>query len=165
MGCSDLKKLMWVVPVAGVLAAMPASAQVAVEDIKVQFLLEQSGRLSDNISATKTLFKNAVLAGGGAGEPADALLVTLVFTGAKNTRASDKIARDMASVTVTQTTKLGPKILLKRAFAGFQFGETGRAYKAFSLENATCAPLEVSVKIGKSQKTAKLDFECDLPKN
>ncbi len=146
-------------------AASPAAAQVVADEIKVQFLLEQTGKLSDNIAGAKTPFKNAVLAGGGAGEPADALLVTLGFAGAKNTRASDKIARDVAAVTVTQTTKAGPKILLKRAFAGFQFSDTGKAYKAFSLENATCAPLEITVKVGKTQKTTTINFECELPKS
>jgi hypothetical protein len=145
--------------------ASPAAAQVVADEIKVQFLLEQTGKLSDNIAGAKAPFKNAVLAGGGAGEPADALLITLGFTGAKNTRASDKIARDVAAVTVTQTTKAGPKILLKRAFAGFQFSDMGKAYKAFSLENATCAPLEITVKVGKTQKTTAIDFECELPKS
>jgi hypothetical protein len=63
-------------------------------------------------------------------------------------------------VTVTQKSKQGPKVLLRRAYGGFLFGETGRIHKAFYLDNATCAPLEVDVKLARSRKTVKVDFTC-----
>jgi hypothetical protein len=139
---------------------IPASAQVAVEDIRMQLFLERSGKLSDNIVGTKKNFRNTVIGEGDAGEPAEAILVTLLITGPKNAKSSDKIARDLASVTVTQASKQGPKVLLRRAYGGFLFGEDGKAHKAFMLDNATCAPLEVDVKLGRSRKTAKIDFTC-----
>jgi hypothetical protein len=140
--------------------AAVATAPVAVEDIRVQLFLERSGRLSDNIVGAKKSFRNTVIGEGDAGEPAESVLVTLVITGPKNKTSSDKIARDLASVTVTQASKQGPKVLLRRAYGGFLFGEQGRVHKAFFLDNATCAPLEVDVKLGKTRKTVKVDFSC-----
>jgi len=138
----------------------PAFAQVTVEGIQAQLFLERSGRLSDNLVGAKKSLHNTVIGEGDAGEPADAVLVTLAFSGAKNSKSSDKIARDLASVTVRQKTKTGEKILLRRVYGGFLFGESGRIHKAFLLDSATCAPLEIEVKIGRSSKTAKLDFSC-----
>ncbi len=141
-------------------AAGPAAAQVAIADIRMQLFLERSGTFSDNLVGAKKALHNTIIGEGDAGEPADAVLVTLAFTGAKNSRSSDKIARDLAAITVRQKTKTGEKILLKRVYGGFLFGESGRAHKAFLLDNATCAALEVEVKVGRSTRTAKLDFTC-----
>jgi hypothetical protein len=142
----------------------PVAAQgapsVAVEDVRVQLFLERSGKLSDNIVGSKKAYHNTVIGEGDAGEPAESVLVTLVITGPKNAKSSDKIARDLASVTVTQQSKQGPKVLLRRAYGGFLFGEQGRVHKAFFVDNATCAPLEIDVKLGRSRKTAKVDFTC-----
>jgi hypothetical protein len=137
-----------------------ASAQVAVDDIKIQLFLERSGTLSENIVGSKKTYANTPLGEGDAGEPADAVVVTLIFSGAKNAVSSDKIARDVASITVTQAAKTGPKILLRRAYGGFRFGESGKIHKAFTLDNATCAPLEVDVKVGKTRKNVKVPFSC-----
>ena len=142
------------------LAAPDAVAQVAVAEIRAQLFLERSGRLSDNLVGAGKALRNTVIGEGEAGEPADAVLVTLVFTGARNTKSSDKIARDLASVTVKQKTKTGEKIALSRVYGGFLFGESGRIHKAFLLDNATCAPLDIEVKVGRSSKTARIDFTC-----
>ncbi len=138
-----------------------AGAQVAVDDVRIQIFGERSGSFSENLVGSRKVLKNTVRGEGDAGEPAEQVLVTLVFTGPKNSRSSDKIARDLASVTVTQSAKTGPRTLLKRAYGGFQFGESGRYHKAFMLDNATCAPLEVEVRLGRSRRTVKVDFTCD----
>jgi hypothetical protein len=138
-----------------------AAAQVIAQEVRMQLFLEKSGSFSENIVGLRKIFENVVTGGSESGEPADAVLVTLVFTGPKNTRSSDKIARDMANITVTQSAKTGPRVLLKRAYGGFQFSGDGRAYRAFLLDGATCAPLEVDVRVGRSRKTAKVDFRCD----
>ncbi|MCX7339612.1 MAG: hypothetical protein NT037_03675 [Hyphomicrobiales bacterium] len=44
-------------------------------------------------------------------------------------------------------------MLRKRACGGFQFGDDGRSHKTFVLENATCAPLEVDVRLGRSRRS------------
>lgn len=138
------------------------SGPISVQDVKVQLFLERSGTLSESIVGSKKKFFNTVIGQGDAGEPADAVMVTLVFQGTKNTKGSDKLARDLAQVKVTQTTKAGNRILLNRVYGGFLFGESGLAHKAFILDNATCAPLEVEAKIGKTRKLVKIDFDCDL---
>lgn len=139
--------------------ATPAMAQVAIEDIKIQLFQEKSGTFSGNIADGKKAFVNTPTGEGGTGEPADSILITLTFTGSRNTVSSEKIARDVASVSVTQMTKSGPKIS-RKAYAGFRFDENGHSYKAFSMDGATCLPLEVEVKVGKSRKSAKVDFSC-----
>jgi len=63
-------------------------------------------------------------------------------------------------VTVTQTAKTGQRILLKRAYGGFLFGADGKAHKAFLLDAATCAPIEIETKVGRSRKVAKVAFSC-----
>lgn len=149
-----------VVAAASLAHATSASAQVAVDEVRIQLFLERSGTLSENIVGSKKTYANTPLGEGDAGEPADAVVVTLVFSGARNAVSSDKIARDVASITVTQTARTGPKILLRRAYGGFRFGETGKIHKAFTLDNATCAPLEVDVKVGRTRKTVKVPFSC-----
>lgn len=142
-------------------AEAPTSGPIALQDLKVQLFLERTGTLSENIVGSRKKFHNTMLGQGDAGEPADAVLVTLVFEGTKNTRGSDKLARDLAQVKVTQTTPAGQRILLNRVYGGFLFGDNGLAHKAFLIDNATCAPLEVEAKIGRTRKTAKIEFSCE----
>ena len=140
-----------------------ARAQVAIAEIRAQLFLERSGKLSEDIVPADKSLRDTLTGEGEIGDPADAVLVTLVMTGPKNTKSSTKIARDLVVVTVKQKTKTGEKILLSRPFGGFLFGETGRIHKAFLVDNATCAPLSIEVRVGKSTKNAKLDFACKEP--
>lgn len=137
-----------------------AQAQVAVDDIRIQFFAERTGTWSENIVGVRKNFTNTPRGEGDAGEPAEQVLVTLVFTGPKNSRSSDKVARDLANVTVTQQAKTGPRTLLRRAYGGFSFGESGRYHKVFMLDNATCAPLEVDVRLGRSRRAVNVNFNC-----
>lgn len=136
-----------------------AGPPVAVKDIRMQLFLEKSGTWSENIVGAKKSFHNTVIGEGDAGEPASSVLVTIEVSGPPNGTASTALARDMANVTVTQETKSGAKRQL-RAVSGFRFNEKGLAYRAFVVENGTCAPLEVEVKLGRSRKVAKVDFKC-----
>lgn len=146
------------------LVAFPVLAQdVSITGVKAQAFLERSGRLSDDLVAAKKPFKNLVRPDGDLGEPANALLVTLVFAGPKNSEGSKKIARDLAQVTVKQTSGDVTKTLLYRAFGGFSFGAEGQAHRAFMLDDATCAPLEIEVKVGRTQKVQSLELACDAP--
>ena len=77
-----------------IVPAGAAMAQVAVAEIRAQIFLERSGKLSDNLIGANKALHNTVIGEGDAGEPAEAVLVTLIFTGAKNAKSSDKIARD-----------------------------------------------------------------------
>lgn len=137
-----------------------AQAQLAVEEIRLQAFGERSGAFTENLVGTRKKLVNSPKGEGELGEPAEQVLVTMVFSGPKNTRSSDKVARDLASVTVTQSAKTGQRTLLRRAYGGFVFGDNGRYHKAFMLDNATCAPLEVDVRLGRSRRTVKVDFNC-----
>jgi hypothetical protein len=143
-----------------ILSSHIANAQVTIEDIRIQVFKERVGQFSDNLVGQRAALLNTPRGEGALGDPAEQVLVTLQFNGPRNTRSSDKIARDLANVTVTQTAKTGPRVLLKRAYGGFAFGDNGRYHKAFMLDNATCAPLEIDVRIGRSRRTTKLDFAC-----
>lgn len=140
-----------------------AQAQVAIAEIRAQLVLERSGKLSDNLVGADRTFQDTLTGEGEIAEPADAVLITLVMTGPKNSKSSVKIARDLVVVTVRQKSKTGEKVLLSRPYGGFLFGETGRIHKAFLLDNATCAPLSIEVRVGKSSKNAKVDFACKEP--
>ena len=140
--------------------AARAAEPVRIEDIRVRLFLERSGKLSDDLVPAKKTLRNTPMGEGDAGEPASAVFVELVFMGPKNAAASKTLARDTAGVTATQTVKGVRKVVLTRAYGGFLFGEGGIAHRAFMLDGVTCAPLEIEVKVGKSRKAAKVDFEC-----
>lgn len=143
-------------PLAGVAALSGSSgaaqAQVVIDEIRAQLFLEHSGRLSENIVGTDRGFFNVVI-GGSIDEPASSVLVTLAFSALRKSSSP-------ARVTVRQKTKAGERLLFRRDYAGFLLGEDGRAYKTFLLENATCLPLVISVRAGRSSKTATLNFHC-----
>lgn len=141
-------------------AKIPTSGPITVKDLKAFLYLERSGKLSDNIVGSNKSFHNTVIGEGDAGEPADAVMISVTFEGTKNTRASDKVASALAQVKVSQDSKQGKKILLNRAYGGMLFGDNGLTHKAFMVENATCAPLEIEVKIGRSSKSATIPFRC-----
>ena len=135
------------------------AADVKISDIRAFLYLEQSGHWSDNIIDSKDVFSNTSTGGGAAKEPASNILVELVFTGDKN--SAPKFAS--AIVNITQSGKNGQKAKTTKAFGGFQFAEAGEVHKSVFLENATCMPLEIEVKAGKSVKTAMVEFSCEEP--
>lgn len=142
------------------LLCVPASAQVGVAEIRAQLFLEQSGGLSKNLVGSDAALHNTIIGGGDAGEPANSVLVTLVFTGPKNLRSSDTNAREFATVTVRQKLRAGDKLLLRRSFRGLLFGEEGRVQKPLLLHDVTCAPLEIEARAGGASKIARIDFHC-----
>ena len=140
-------------------AGAALAADVKVTDIKGYLFLERSGRLSANIFAAPGPFRNLSTVGGAEGEPASNMLLEFVFSGEKN--SAPKYAS--ALINITQSGKNGQKARTTRAFGGFVFGDSGEAHKSLFIENATCMPLEVEVKAGKSVKSVKVDFACDEP--
>lgn len=141
-------------------AKIPTSGAITIKDLQAQLFLEKSGKFSGNVIGSGKNFHNTVIGEGDAGEPADAVLITIVFEGTKNTRASDKVASALAQIKISQAGKQGKKILLNKAYGGMLFGDNGLAHKAIMVDNATCAPLEIEAKIGKSSKSATIEFNC-----
>ncbi|WP_342359442.1 hypothetical protein [Terrarubrum flagellatum] len=131
---------------------------ITIKNVKVQLFLEKTAHFSENIADSEKPFEN-VVRGESVSEPASGVLVTLEVAGPKNGQSNDKIARHMAQVNITRKYRAGPK-LEQRVFGGFRFNEQGVAYKAFMVDAATCAPLEIEARLGASKKTVKVEFSC-----
>src|SRR5271165_5618214 len=131
------------------------AAELKITDIKAYASLEHAGKLSDDLVGGDALV-DAPKGGAPGGDTATGLLVDFTFEGDKN--ASPKYAT--ATVDLTQTAHGGQQVVTHKAFTHFIFGADGVEHKAVFLENATCAPLAISVHAGKTEKAVKLDFSC-----
>ena len=124
------------------LAAGPAAAaELKIIDAKASLFWEHSGKLSENIVGAPA-FDNLAKGYGPDHETATGVLFDLTFAGDKN--ASPKYAT--ATVDITQSSRTGQQIV---------------THKAFLVENATCMPMVVDIRAGKTQKNVKLDFACN----
>jgi hypothetical protein len=131
------------------------AAELRIVDVKAFAFLEHAGKLSDDLVGGDALV-DAPKGGAPGGETATGVLVDFIFEGDKN--ASPKYAT--ATVDLTQTGRAGQQVVTHKAFTHFIFGADGVEHKAVFLENATCAPLAISVHAGKTEKSVKLDFSC-----
>lgn len=138
------------------LAAPASAADVKIGEIRAFIFLERSGTWSKNLVGSKEPLFNTLIGEGPAGEPASTVLIDIAVTGDKN--SAPKYAS--AIVNLIQSGKNGQRTTTKKGLVGFLFGESGVIHKPLFLENATCAPLEIEVKVGKAVKTAKIDFQC-----
>ena len=134
-----------------------AATEVRIVDIKAYTFLERAGRLSeDSIDAPPLV--NAPRGGAPDGDTATALLIDFTFEGDKD--ASPKDAS--ATVDLTQTNRAGEKIVTHKVFTDFRFGDDGTVHKAVFMDGATCMPLVIDVRAGKTTRSARLDFQCDI---
>ncbi len=131
------------------------AAELKIVDVKAYVFLERAGKFSDDLIGGETLI-DAPRGGAPGGDTATGLLLDFTFAGDRN--AAPKYAT--ATVDLTQTGRAGQKILTHKAFTNFIFGSDGLEHKAVFLEGATCMPLAIEVRAGKTRKSAKLDFEC-----
>jgi hypothetical protein len=139
----------------GALAGQALGADVKIVDVKAFLFLEREGKLSQDIVGAPP-FVNLPKGGGPNHDTATGILFDLTFAGDKN--SAPKYAT--ATVDVTQTGSAGQPIVTHKAFTNFIFGADGVEHKALFLEGATCMPLAIEVRAGKSEKTANLDFQC-----
>ncbi len=139
----------------GALAGQALGAEVRIAAMKAYLFLEHEGKLSEDIVGAPP-FANLPKGGGPDHETATGILFDLTFAGDKN--SAPKYAT--ATVDVTQSGRAGQQIVTHKAFTNFIFGADGVEHKAFFLEEATCMPLAIDVRAGKSEKKANLDFEC-----
>jgi hypothetical protein len=131
------------------------AAELKIVDVKAYVFLEHAGKFSEDLIGGGPL-TDAPKGGAPGGDTATGLLLDFTFAGDKN--AAPKYAT--ATVDLTQTGRAGQKILTHKAFTNFIFGSDGLEHKAVFLEGATCMPLAIEVRAGKTRKSAKLDFEC-----
>jgi hypothetical protein len=132
------------------------AADLKIVDVKAYAFLEHAGRLSDDLVNSGRSLVDAPKGGALGGDTATGLLLDFIFAGDKN--ASPKYAT--AIVDLTQTGHSGQPVVTHKAFTNFIFGPDGIEHKAVFLEAATCMPLAIVVHAGKTQKSAKLDFQC-----
>ncbi len=137
------------------LSGQALGAEVRIADVKAYLFLERAGKLSEDVVGAPP-FVNLPKGGGPNHETATGILVDLTFSGDKN--SAPKYAT--ATVDIIQSGRAGQRIVTHKAFTNFIFGADGVEHKAFFLEGATCMPLAIEVRAGKSEKTAKLDFQC-----
>jgi hypothetical protein len=138
--------------------ALPAgagAAEIKILDVKAFLYLEHAGKFSNDVLGGPA-FVNAPRGGAPGGDSATGVLIELTFAGEKN--GAPKYAT--ASVDLTQSGRNGQSVVTRKAFASFAFGPDGYQHKALLLDNATCMPLTIDVRAGKTRKTAKLDFQC-----
>jgi hypothetical protein len=132
------------------------AAQLRIVDVKAYAFLEHAGKLSDDLVSGGQSLVDAPKGGALGGDTATGLLIDFTFEGDKN--VSPKYAT--AIVDLTQTGRSGQPIITHRAFTNFIFGPDGMEHKAVFLEAATCMPLAIQVHAGKTEKTARIDFQC-----
>lgn len=138
------------------LSGQALGAELRIVDVKAYLFLERAGKLSADIVGAPP-FENLPKGGGPDHETATGILVDLTFAGDRN--GAPKYAA--ATVDVTQSGRAGRRIVTRKAFTNFIFGADGVEHKAFFLEGATCMPLAIDVHAGKTEKSVKLDFQCE----
>ena len=153
--------------------ALPAGAsasEIKIVDVKAYVFLERAGRLSDDLIPAGQAIVNAPRGGSFAGDTATALLVDVTFAGDRAAAAHETAARpagaaapklSTATVDIVQTGHTGEPIVTHRSF-DIAFGPEGAVHKAIFLEAATCMPLSIEVHAGRSAKSARLDFACEV---
>ena len=138
------------------LAGGVQAAELKIVDVKAYAFLEHAGTLSDDLVSGGQSLVDAPKGGALGGDTATGLLIDFTFEGDKN--ASPKYAT--AIVDLTQTGRFGQPVVTHRAFTNFIFGPDGLEHKAVFLDAATCMPLAIQVHAGKTEKTARIDFQC-----
>lgn len=123
-----------------VLLSLPCFSQaVEVESVDVYLFYNESGSFSENIlEAEEFVLWNTVAGGGSAEEPSDRFLVKVRLKGPKNTYAT-------APVELTVRVEESEEVLYTETYAGFQFTETGIAYRASMIAGHNCQPLVIEV--------------------
>jgi hypothetical protein len=132
------------------------AAELKIVEIKAYAFLEHAGKLSDDLLSTGQALVDAPKGGALGGDTATGVLLDFTFEGDKN--ASPKYAT--AIVDLTQSGRSGRSVITHKAFSNFMFGPDGIEHKAVFLDAATCMPLAIEVHAGKTQKAAKIDFQC-----
>lgn len=150
-----MKRVVLVLPFVAMMIGGIARAEdgnPTITDIKAQFLYEQSGTLSDDLTKRDRFASwNAIIGDGPNGENADDLLVSVVMT-------ADKQVNSASSLSIVVRDEKN-KVLARRNSDNILFEET--THQFVYIENAGCAgEITIIAKYGRQTRTEKLVLEC-----
>jgi hypothetical protein len=149
------------VGICAVSAGLAEAQEVRLGELKAQFYLESTGRLSEDVLTRDNLkLINLPRGEGEFKEPINTVILTIGLLGQKNTQP--KFASGIVNITTVNRT--GQRKTEARPLLGFVFGEDGKVHRAIVLENVTCSKVEVEVKLRGASKRASLPFQCNDPK-
>jgi hypothetical protein len=142
----------------GLLAALgpvtsAGAAEFQIKEIRAYLFYSTTGALSENIVGSKKSFFNTVIGEGEAGGPASNVLIDLVLVngGGPTQTATLKVAYKQQ----------GRDSTLTRSWDNGTFNADEVKHESVMLENATCWPVTIEARVGKSSaKTATLKFAC-----
>jgi hypothetical protein len=141
------------------LTARPTSSAVTqssiqIEQIRVQFLYETSGTLSEDVKTSRGFsIWNTVIGEGNAAEPAADVLVSAVLSSGNLEETAQQ------PLTLTVKTAAG-KIIAQRTFRHI-LTEHGRVVKSLLLPEATCAgKLDIEADFGSQRKVESVSLDC-----
>ena len=134
-------------------ATLAAAAEFQIKEIRAYLFYSTTGILSENIVGSKKTFYNTVIGEGEAGGPASNVVIDLVLVGGGGPTQT-------ATLKVAYKTQ-GRDATLTRSFDNSTFNEGEVKHESVLLENATCWPVTIEARVGKSPaKTATLKFGC-----
>jgi len=134
-------------------AAPSEAAELQVKEIRAYLFFSNIGVLSENIVGSKKNFDNTVIGEGEAGGAATNVLIDLVLVngGGPTQTATLKVAYKAQ----------GRDMTLTRSWDNSTFNEGEVRHESVMIENATCWPVTIEARVGKSApKTATLKFGC-----
>jgi hypothetical protein len=134
-----------------------SSDDVRLEAVRVQFLYQTTGTLSEDL-VQKSEFAswNTIIGGGDAKEPAEDVLVSAVLESDSNESKTGKLVLTV----IADRQGSGAKVLGRHTFNGALMLK-GQLVQSILLHNATCAgTITVEATYGKQHKVAKIDMAC-----
>ena len=136
-------------------AAAPAKpANVQIDRIRVHFLYETTGALSEDVMPPSQFsIWNTIIGEGSAREPASDVMVAVVLKSAQ-----DEVNLDKPLLVTVRGDK--GKVLAKRSFEGL-FLKHGKVVRFVMVPEAACAGgITIDATLGTQKKTAKIDMAC-----
>ena len=142
--------------VAGLASAGEACAgELQVKDIKAYLFYSYSGALSENIVGSKKHFDNTVIGEGEAGGAASNVLIDLVLVDGGGAGPASSVSLKVS------WRAMGKDVSLTRSYDDATFSAGEVRHESVLIENATCWPVKIEAKAGKSPpKTVTLNFAC-----
>lgn len=142
------------------MAGQPVTPQLKITAIEARLFYGYSGKLSDDLFKRNPPFAgwNTIIGEGGAGEPADDLLVSVRVEPLVKPAGNEGI---FSAQPVVVTATANGKVVAKRTFTGTLTNEAGVSWKGLYLRDIACSgTLKIEAAAGRQRKVATLQFNC-----